>query len=166
MSGFEGAIALRDLNNETVILGLCEGNHCSEARKSDRGNGRIVVMRKGTQDDECQWKTVGMIEVPSSAYFKDFSALTANKSGKIGISSQEESQFWVGQLLGQNKHGLWDVNATKFDPAIGKLMDFPKNDSCETVYCNIEGVHWLNDDMIMAVSDKMKGKREAGLSVL
>ena len=37
-------------------------------------------------------------------------------------------------------------------------MDFPKNDSCETIYCNVEGVHWLNDDMIIAVSDKMKSK--------
>jgi hypothetical protein len=42
--------------------------------------------------------------------------------------------------------------------SIGKVFDFPKNDNCETIYCNIEGVHWLNDDMIMAVSDKMKGR--------
>jgi hypothetical protein len=33
-----------------------------------------------------------------------------------------------------------------------------KNVNCEKVYCNIEGVEWLNDEMIVAVSDKMKGK--------
>jgi len=133
-----------------VILGLCEGNHCSETQKNDRGNGQIVVMRKGSSPEgECQWNTVKMINVPSSAYFKDYSALTATKSGKIGISSQEDSQFWVGQLLGQNKDGLWDVNAMEFDASQGKLIDFPKNDSCETVYCNIEGVHWINDGKML-----------------
>jgi len=139
---------LHDLNNEMVILGLCEGNHCSETLKSDRGNGQIVVMRKGSQDNSmlgCQWNTIKILDIPSSAYFKDYSALTATKSGRIGISSQEDSQFWVGQLLGQNEAGLWDVDEMEFDPDKGTLYDFPKNDSCETVYCNIEGVHWLND---------------------
>lgn len=131
-----------------VILGLCEGNHCSEKYKSDRGNGQIVIMRKGSQSSSllgCQWNTVKILDIPSSAYFKDYSALTATSSGKVGISSQEESQFWVGQLLGQNESGLWDVDAMAFDPDKGMLYDFPKNDQCETIYCNIEGVHWLND---------------------
>jgi hypothetical protein len=162
--GLEGAIAVRDLNNELVILGLCEGNHCSETHKNDRGNGRIVAMRKvihSRSDDNslsCEWKTIRVIDIPSSANFKDYSAITMTDSGKVGISSQEDSQFWVGQLLGQNDAGLWDIDAIKFDSKIGRIFDFPKNDGCETIYCNIEGVHWINDDMIMAVSDKMKGK--------
>ena len=107
-------------------------------------------MRKGSHDStssllRCQWNTVKILDIPSSAYFKDYSALTATSSGRIGISSQEESQFWVGQLLGQNGSGLWDVDAMAFDPDKGVLYDFPKNDECETIYCNIEGVHWLND---------------------
>lgn len=35
--GFEGAIAIRDLENEIVVLGLCEGNYCSEQYKDDTG---------------------------------------------------------------------------------------------------------------------------------
>jgi hypothetical protein len=46
----------------------------------------------------------------------------------------------------------------EFDPTVGNMYDFPKNDLCETIYCNIEGVHWISDDLVMAVSDKMKGK--------
>lgn len=146
-TGFEGAIAVHDLNNEMIILGLCEGNHCSESKKNDRGNGQIVAMRKDTKTEngDCVWKTIRIIDIPSSAYFKDYSALTMSATGRVGISSQEDSQFWVGQLLGQNEAGLWDINAMEFDPEKGTLLDFPKNDSCETVYCNVEGVHWLND---------------------
>jgi hypothetical protein len=161
--GFEGAITIRDLNNEMVILGLCEGNHCSETHKNESGNGRLIAMRKTIESrpngkSHCTWTTIRMINIPSSAYFKDYSGITMNDSGKVGISSQENSQFWVGQLLGQDSTGLWDINEVEFDETVGKVFNFPKNDNCETIYCNIEGVHWLNDDMIMAVSDKMKGR--------
>jgi hypothetical protein len=30
----------------------------------------------------------------------------------------------------------------------GRVFDFPKNDNCETVYCNIEGVAWVTDNMV------------------
>jgi hypothetical protein len=162
--GFEGAITIRDLNNEMIILGLCEGNHCSETHKNESGNGRLIAMRKTVDNrpngkSHCTWTTIRMINIPSSANFKDYSGMTMNDSGKVGISSQENSQFWVGQLLGKdNNSGRWDINEVEFDMSIGKVYDFPKNDNCETIYCNIEGVHWLNDDMIIAVSDKMKGR--------
>jgi len=38
----------------------------------------------------------------------------------------------------------------------GKIYDFPRNDMCEIVYCNIEGVDWLTDDILVAISDQMK----------
>jgi hypothetical protein len=159
--GFEGATAIHDLEGGLVILGLCEGNYCSESHKHDTGNGRLVVMRKETEaDGTCEWKTVRQIKIPKSADFRDYSAMTISTTGRVAISSQEESQLWVGQLLGQNTAGLWDVDALKFEEK-SKLYDFPKNDNCETIFCNIEGVHWLNpphNDMIMAVSDKMKSK--------
>jgi hypothetical protein len=163
--GFEGAAALYDINNELVILGLCEGNHCSEEFKKDKGNGRVVAMKKTTQDNldgttSCQWQTIRTIQVPSSAYFEDYSAMTIDESGKVGITSQEESQFWVGKLLGKDlTTGLWDIDKVEFDSQTSRIYDFPKNDACEVVYCNIEGVTWItNSDMIMAVSDKMKGR--------
>jgi hypothetical protein len=161
--GFEGAISVYDLNNELVVLGLCEGNHCSEKEKKDRGNGRFVAMRKTFLDDgTCTWATVRTINIPHSVNFLDYSAATISPTGRVAITSQEDSKLWVGQLTGQvvadNGETLWDVDAMEFDESAGKMYDFPKNDMCETVYCNIEGVHWISDDLVMAVSDKMKGK--------
>lgn len=158
--GFEGAIGIRDLNDELVVLGLCEGNHCSESRKFDRGNGRLVALRKVLHDDgSCEWTALRTINVPPSAYFHDYSDLAMDGKGRVAITTQEDSQLWVGQMLGQDPvTGLWDVNAMEFDLDTGSTYDFPKNDRCETIYCNIEGIEWLNDEMIVAVSDKMKGK--------
>ena len=162
--GFEGAVPLQDLNNELVVLGLCEGNHCSQShkKKMDVGNGRVVIMRKSHYVNKhgervCQWSTVREIKVPTSAAFLDYSAMSVDASGRVAISSQENSQLWVGQLLGQNSEGLWDVDELEFDHSGGVVYTFPKNDNCETIYCNIEGVSWLDSHTIIAVSDKMKG---------
>lgn len=157
--GYEGATPIHDSNGDLIVLGLCEGNHCSESQKNDAGNGKLVAMRKEVeQDGSCQWKTVRIIDIPSSAFFRDYSAITLSKSGRVAISSQEESQMWVGQFLGQNPDGTYDIDTLEFDASEGIIYDFPKNDQCVTIYCNIEGIHWLNDDMIIAVSDKMKGR--------
>ena len=157
--GFEGAVAVHDLNNEMVVLGLCEGNYCSELHKNDKGNGRMVAMRREMlADGSCQWKTIRMIEIPSSAYFRDYSAIALSEDGRAAISSQEESQIWLGKLLGQQPGGLWDIDAMEFSTEDVQVYDFPKNDQCQTVYCNIEGIHWINEEMVMAVSDKMKSK--------
>lgn len=157
--GFEGAVAVRDLAGELVVLGLCEGNYCSESAKDDTGNGRLIAMKKETlSDGSCQWSTIRTIKVPKSADFRDYSAMTVTDVGRVAISSQEESQLWVGQLLGQNPAGIWNVTEIEFDADVAKIYDFPKNGNCDTVFCNIEGVHWMNDEMILAVSDKMKSK--------
>lgn len=154
--GFEGAIGVRDLGNNLTVLGLCEGNWCSESRKKDKGNGRLVAMSKIVDEGgECVWKTLREIKIPSSAYFTDYSAITMSDNGKVAISSQEDSQVWIGQMKGQDANGLWDVDSMELDSK-GKIYSFPKNDNCQTVYCNVEGLSWINDDMLLAVSDKMK----------
>jgi hypothetical protein len=157
--GFEGAAGLKDLDGNLVILGLCEGNHCSESKKDDIGNGRIVIMRQeiSPEDGSCLWRTIRKLHIPHSAAFKDYSAISITASGKVGITSQENSQFWVGRLLGQQDEDRWDVDKIRFDDSDSLVYDFPKDNSCTTVYCNIEGIHWINEDMVIAVSDKMKG---------
>lgn len=159
--GFEGAIAIRDNQGTMVLLGLCEGNHCSEKRKKDKGHGVIVAMTKSILDDgSCQWSTVRKIKIPKSADFEDYSAITMDHStGKVAISSQEESQVWFGQLLGLTSDGLWDLDTIEFDKHVGEVYSFPKNNRCETVYCNIEGIQFIDDSTILAVSDKMKSKQ-------
>ena len=149
-------MTVRDTSGRLTVIGLCEGNHCSEARKKDKGNGQMVVMQKKENEKDCVWETIRMINIPRSAYFEDYSDIAMDGNGRVAISSQEESQLWVGQLLGQNENGEWDIEQMDFDPSVGQVFDFPKNDKCKTVYCNIEGVHWISNDTIMAVSDKMK----------
>lgn len=36
------------------------------------------------------------------------------------------------------------------------MYDFPRNDDCARIFCNVEGVHWLTADTLIAVSDEMK----------
>jgi len=158
--GFEGAIPIHDVTGELVVLGLCEGNHCSESKnlQRDKGNGRLVAMKQEQlEDGTCQWSTIRVIHIPKSAYFGDYSSIDMDASGRVIISSQEESQVWIGYLDGMEADGLWDVAAMEFLEDY-TLYDFPKNDNCETMYCNIEGIHWVDDYTIIAVSDKMKSK--------
>ena len=140
------------------IVALCEGNYCSESRKDHAGNGQMVLMKKNTTNpDDCIWQTVKMISIPKTAHFRDYSDIDVTPSGKVAITTQEDSALWIGQLNGI-ENGVMDLDALEFDEDSYKLYSFPKSDECLTVYCNIEGITFINDDMVMAVSDKMKGK--------
>ena len=161
--GFEGVWALQDLNEELVLLALCEGNHCSEKYKHDRGNGKVVVLKQELlSDNSCRWIARRTLDIPASANFNDYSAIALNKEGFVAITSQEDSQLWVGRLLGKADEGeSWDVDTMEFDQ-VGEVFDFAKDDECGTVYCNIEGIHFLEERKLLAVSDKMKknGKQD------
>jgi len=157
--GFEGAISIRDTEGDLVILALCEGNFCKEHTNDDVGNGRIVAMKKDVQGDgTCTWKTIRQIAIPESASFRDYSSITLNEDGRVAVSSQENSAVWFGKLKGRLSDGLWSLNEVAFDDDGHKVYHFPKDSSCNTVYCNVEGIHWLDGNMLLAVSDKMKGK--------
>jgi hypothetical protein len=158
--GFEGAIAVHDMDGKLTILGLCEGNHCSESRKKDKGNGVLIAMQKVYDDAEgCIWKTIRRISLPSSVNFTDYSAIAIDGQDRIAITSQEDSKLYVGKMTGKvETTGLWEIDDIAFDTKDEAVYDFPKNDNCETMYCNIEGIHWLSNNMLIAVSDKMKSK--------
>lgn len=161
--GFEGAIAIHDSNDELVVLGLCEGNYCSESRKHEVGHGRLIAMKKKVESDgSCTWATIGTVKIPKTAQFRDYSAITMNDKGMVAISSQEESQIWMGQMLGLNDDGKYDMGAIEFDRDVGSIYSFPKSTGCHTIYCNVEGIHFMNDEMLMGVSDRMKkgGKQD------
>lgn len=156
--GFEGAVAIHDLNDELVVLGLCEGNFCSEARGSEAGNGRVIAMKKDARGDSCIWSTIREIKLPSTADFHDYSDISLDEKGRVAITSQEDSKVWIGQMIGQRDDGLWNIEALEFAEEDSTVYDFPKSDTCKTVYCNIEGVQWMGDHMLLAVSDRMKSK--------
>jgi len=156
--GFEGVWAVQDHAQDLYLLALCEGNRCRQKEHMNRGNGRIVVMKLNEMDTSCQWDTVKIINVPRDAYFADYSAMAVRDDGYVAITSQEDSLVWVGRLFGKNPTtGYWNISEIAFDEA-GEMFSFPKNENCETIYCNIEGIHWLDDGTLMAVSDKTHGE--------
>jgi hypothetical protein len=162
--GFEGAFGLEGIDGELYVIGLCEGNYCSESKKDDKGHGKIVLMKKknkvknddNEEQEDCLWKTLKVIDIPSTAFFTDYSDISIRPNGKIAITAQEDSAVWIGQLLGVQEGKLVDPDTLTFDENIHEVYYFPKSDTCKTIYCNIEGITFINDDMLMAVSDQMK----------
>lgn len=150
-SGFEGVDLVKDADGKEFLLGLCEKNYCTGGERgySQTGNGRIVVMEKTTVDGKCRYKTKKALDIPRSADFHDYSAMDI-RGDRIAIVSQENSAVWIGKFKpGKNGH---------FHFGKGKTYDFPRNDACLIKYCNIEGIYWITDNAIAAVSDKMKSK--------
>ena len=170
--GFEGATGLVGSDGILYMLGLCEGNNCKEGQEGqERGNGRIVLMKqvhdispplKGGYT--CQWQTVRTMELPASAFFKDYSALAIDATGRVAITSQEDSQVWISTLT-DFTDGKFNPATTEFSADNVKVYDFPRDGNCNVIYCNIEGIHWYghdNKNVLVAVSDKMKnnGKQD------
>mmetsp|Transcript_11370 Transcript_11370/g.13968 ORF Transcript_11370/g.13968 Transcript_11370/m.13968 type:complete len:197 (+) Transcript_11370:540-1130(+) len=160
-------VLLRDLKVQLVLLalmglffllGMCEGNYCSEGDRGKKpGHGQIIVMSLEETDQNdygCQWKTVTTLHLPHNAYFTDYSSLTIQEN-RIAVSSQEDSKLWIGKISLDN-HGYFDPFSTAFTP--GHVLQFPRDTNCEIIYCNIEGIHWVSDEILVAVSDKMKSK--------
>ena len=156
--GFEGVWAIHDYDKEFYLLALCEGNRCSEKNRMNPGNGRIVILKLNETETDCKWQTYGQLDLPKSAYFNDYSAMSIRDDGYVAITSQEDSQLWIGRMFGKDPHSnLWNVSELAFDE-VGELFSFPKNENCETIYCNIEGIHWLDSGTLLAVSDKTHGE--------
>jgi hypothetical protein len=115
-------------------------------------------MKKVVRDGSCMWATIREVDLPPSVEFHDYSDISLDDKGRVAITSQEDSKVWIGELRGRNEKGLWDVDALVFDDTYAKSYDFPKSEMCETVYCNIEGIQWMGEHMLLAVSDRMKSK--------
>jgi len=115
---------------------------------------RKVILKDGS----CSWSTIREIKLPSSADFHDYSDISLDENGRVAITSQEDSRVWIGRLGGQKDKGLWDIDALEFIDEDAKVYDFPRSDKCKKKYCNIEGVQWMGEHMLLAVSDKMKSK--------
>eukprot|EP00919_Chromeraceae_sp_WS-2016_P065957 GHVR01156027.1.p1 GENE.GHVR01156027.1~~GHVR01156027.1.p1 ORF type:complete len:317 (+),score=84.54 GHVR01156027.1:184-1134(+) len=174
--GFEGAVGLRSKSGSLLILALCEGNYCEGGNKGRQvGNGRLVLMEKKMkkkekkdkkekkekkekeeeeEEEECVWETLSEIKIPAEANFVDYSGV-AVRGDTIAIVSQESSALWLGKIE-LDEDGSVDPKEVKVKGP-GKVYYFPRDDDCRVVYCNIEGIDFVNDNTIVAVSDKMKG---------
>ncbi len=132
--GFEG-IAWVFRNGNDYILGLVEGT------------GVIPVLQKTGSG----WIKIAEITLPSSVTFNDYSDI-AVYGNKVAITSQEDSQLWIGTLSSTS----WSITG-------GTAYEFPKGSSAgvvgagsNTLYGNIEGVSFISDTQIVVVSDKAK----------
>jgi len=135
--GFEG-IAWVFRGGEDYILGLVEGT------------GKIPVLQKTST----LWTKVAEITLPSSVTFTDYSDI-AIYGNKVAITSQEDSQLWIGTLSSTS----WAITG-------GTAYEFPKGSSTGVVgagtnvlYGNIEGVSFISNTQIVVVSDKMKSSQ-------
>jgi len=156
--GFEGAALVKNSKGDEFVLGLCEGNFCEGgARGRTFGNGRVVLLKRGSNVNihgkiwDCAWTVVKVIELPASLDFADYSAITLYgsdpKTLRVAIASQETSQVWIGGL---------DADEMKFITDGERVLDFPRSDGCDIVYCNVEGLDFLSDNLLVAASDQMK----------
>ncbi|KAK9172741.1 Uncharacterized protein cmbei_5003980 [Cryptosporidium meleagridis] len=172
--GFEGAIGLRTRNGDFYLLGLCEGNFCmGEMKGEEYGNGRLILMKKEyinktelTSDgalnsdmnslkSKCIWKSIRMINIPKEANFQDYSSIDT-RGNKVAITSQEDSSIWIGEIdYGDGEY--LDPDKIQLLPN-GRVYHFPRDHVCDFKYCNVEGVSFISDNMIVTVSDKMKKK--------
>jgi hypothetical protein len=154
--GFEGAAFVKDPSDGTnYLLGLCEGNFCVGGRHGRTpGNGRVIVLKRATnvvlagKTWPCAWQTQRVINLPKSADFVDYSAIALHSSGtKVAVASQESAKVWIGGF-----------NPSTFEliDEGHRVMNFPRDGDCNVVYCNIEGLDWLNSNMLVAASDQMK----------
>jgi hypothetical protein len=131
--GFEGLTHIRHQGRE-YLYALCEANF----KTSRRDGGRIEVfvrVRGGP------WQASHRIDLPPEARFKDYSAF-AYRHHRIAIASQESARLWVAGVY-KKTHALI--------PGSGIVYRFPGKG-----YGNIEGIDWLSDDMLVAVSDRKK----------
>ncbi|OII75522.1 uncharacterized protein cubi_02043 [Cryptosporidium ubiquitum] len=171
--GFEGAVGLRARNGDFYLLGLCEGNFCMGGIKGEEyGNGRLILMKKEyidktlelknenvLQDEmnslksKCIWRSVRMINIPKEANFQDYSSIDI-RGNQVAITSQEDSSMWLGEIdFGDGEY--LDPEKIELLPN-GRVYHFPRDHVCDFKYCNIEGVSFISDNMIVTVSDKMK----------
>jgi hypothetical protein len=165
--GFEGMLGVDGIDGRFFLLGLCEGNYCDTGAKGkEHGNGRLVLMElehgEGPpntfkdgylqETSTCQWKTLRVINLPAIADFVDYSDV-ARRGNTIAVSSQESSALLFADM--KLKDGLLDPDT--FEITGGQVTRFAPTSSCQVQYCNVEGIEFMNDRLLIGASDSMKG---------
>ncbi|GBG30883.1 Hypothetical Protein FCC1311_071042 [Hondaea fermentalgiana] len=165
--GIEGASVI-ELHGQSYVLALCEGNYCDGGdRGREPGNGRMLLLERrigsdnSTGDDKhedaCVYEVKQVIKLPESVAFMDYSSLSVYENRKLVITSQENAAVWIADIEPVSQEES-DAGSDLLRFQNGRILDFPRNDLCEIIYCNIEGAYFLQDDIIVTVSDAMKSK--------
>jgi len=106
----------------------------------------------------CQWKPVGIINLPLVAQFRDYSALSVyhQKSGSIAVTSQEDSQLWIGTIEEIDRAPYYKLKSPKKNSVYNLPRTTVVGSECPVVYCTIEGVVWHKKNQLIMVSDEAK----------
>jgi len=162
--GFEGAAWLWSCPGggagNDFILGLCEGNNCTNSTQA--GNGKIKILQQNISGSTISWNLIqnGTVSIPATADFVDYSDIalyppypTTNDCAGLGgngtglytvaIVSQQSSKLWIGTFNAKT----WSFQGN------GTVYEFPKGSQSQIIYCNIEGVTFLSATRIAVVSD-------------
>jgi len=135
--GFEGLAHVRRGGRE-YLLALREGG---SGAKGGRGGSRIDVLTPATGGG---WRPSHRIRLPKNAEFDDYAAIDY-RDGRLAVVSQSSARLWAARL---------DEEVRKVVPGSETVYRFPKKS-----YRNIEGIAWLSEDTLIAVSDRMKGQQ-------
>ena len=135
--GFEGLAHVRRGGQE-YLYALCEGNLGTDATE---GGGRIEVFARVADGG---WEHLYPINLPMTAEFEDYAAL-AYRDGRLAVVSQSSARIWTARV---------DEEARAVSPGSEAVYRFPKKS-----YGNVEGIAWLSEDTLVAVSDKRKSRQ-------
>jgi uncharacterized protein YjiK len=102
------------------------------------GGGRVEAFAPGADG---AWERSHHIRLPKEARFEDYAAV-AWRDGRLAIVSQASARVWVARV---------DRNLRAVVPGSDAVYRFPKRS-----YGNVEGIAWLSDDTLVAVSDRKK----------
>ncbi|CAF1513775.1 unnamed protein product [Rotaria sordida] len=149
--GFEGLeFITHQKTGKNYLLASCEANKCTiqsrfEQAVANLENERLVVLEKHetTQNNSCQWVLVGTINLPSNLKFLDYSAVSTysqKSSTYIAITSQENSQVWIGIVEEIDQCPFFHITSTEKTDVHNLPRTIVNGNICQIEYCNIEGV--------------------------
>jgi hypothetical protein len=139
--GLEGLTCIRR-GGRQYLLALSEGNRNQGGRRGRRPGGGLVQVleRQGAA-----WVVLDRIHLPPGLPFTDYSGLSV-RGQQIAVVSQQCSAIWIGHLDAAS----WQVTGG------GQVHGFPRDRHGRLLYGTVEGVSWVDDQTVAAVSDRAK----------
>jgi uncharacterized protein YjiK len=108
-----------------------------------RGKGRVDVFTRAADGG---WQASHRIRLPRRVDFEDYAAL-AYRDQQLAVVSQASARLWVARV---------DEEAKALVSGSEVRYRFPSKS-----YGNIEGIAWLSQDTLVAVSDRKKAGQPA-----
>lgn len=132
-AGVEG-LGYLEVDGERWLAALCETGKCD-----GRSRGRLIL-----RDDH---DTISTVDLPRGLDFADFSALAID-GDRLAVASQESSRVWVGRAsFGPDGDLRLETEG---------VYPFPRQRDGDVDYCNVEGLSWVDETTLIAVSDLEK----------